>query len=48
MRINLQLVSGVLCQEARRFCCKVRFLGQNPKIVGQEFNDLQTPKLSKK
>ena len=31
-----------------RFCRKVRFLGQNPKIGYQEFNDLQTPKLSKK
>ncbi len=32
----------------RRFCRKVRFLGQNPKIWYQEFNELQTPKLSKK
>jgi hypothetical protein len=31
-----------------RFCRKVRFLGQNPKIGYQEFNELQTPKLSKK
>jgi hypothetical protein len=31
----------------RRFCRKVRFLGQNPKIWCQEFNDLQTPELSK-
>jgi hypothetical protein len=31
-----------------RFCRKVRFLGQNPKIGWQEFNDLETPKLSKK
>ena len=30
------------------FCRKVRFLGQNPKIGCQEFNDLETPKLSKK
>src|SRR5882724_3143481 len=30
------------------FCRKVRFLGQNPKIGCQEFNDLQTHKLSKK
>ena len=30
------------------FCRKVRFLGQNPKIGCHEFNDLQTPKLSKK
>jgi putative transposase len=33
---------------SRRFCRKVRFLGQNPKIGWQEFNDLETPKLSKK
>src|SRR5437899_7453361 len=26
------------------FCRKVRFLGQNPKIGCQEFNDLETPK----
>jgi len=25
------------------FCRKVRFLGQNPKIGYQEFNELQTP-----
>jgi hypothetical protein len=31
-----------------RFCRKVRFLGQNPKIGCQEFNNLQTHKLSKK
>jgi DDE domain len=31
-----------------RFCRKVRFLGQNPKIECREFNDLQTAKLSKK
>jgi hypothetical protein len=30
------------------FCRKVRFLGQNPKIGRQEFNGLQTHKLSKK
>src|SRR5438094_3798938 len=30
------------------FCRKVRFLGQNPKIGYQEFNELQTPQLSKK
>ena len=30
------------------FCRKVRFLGQNPKIGCQEFNNLQTHKLSKK
>src|SRR5262249_52101733 len=30
------------------FCRKVRFLGQNPKIGYQKFNDLQTPELSKK
>src|SRR6266849_217769 len=33
---------------ANRFCRKARFLGQNPKIWCQEFNDLQTPNLSKK
>ena len=31
-----------------RFCRKVRFLGQNPKIGYQKFNDLQTAKTSKK
>jgi hypothetical protein len=31
-----------------RFCRKVQFWGQNPKIGCQAFNDLQTPKLSKK
>jgi len=31
-----------------RFCRKVRFLGQNPKIGYQKFNDLQTAKISKK
>ena len=36
------------CSAARRFCRKVRFLGQNPKIGYQKFNDLQTAKLSKK
>ena len=30
------------------FCRKVRFLGQNPKIGYQKFNDLQTAKLSQK
>jgi len=30
------------------FCRKVRFLGQNPKIGYQKFNDLQTAKISKK
>ena len=30
------------------FCRKVRFLGQNPKIGYQKFNNLQTAKLSKK
>jgi hypothetical protein len=30
------------------FCRKVRFLGQNPKIGYQEFNELQTLKCSKK
>jgi hypothetical protein len=30
------------------FCRKVRFLGQNPKIGYQKFNDLQTAKLLKK
>ena len=35
-------------QLAGRFCRKVRFLGQNPKIGYQKFNDLQTAKLSKK
>jgi RNA-directed DNA polymerase len=30
------------------FCRKFQFSGQNPKIGYQKFNDLQTPKLSKK
>ena len=30
------------------FCRKVRFLGQNPKIGYQKFNDIQTAKTSKK
>jgi uncharacterized membrane protein YeaQ/YmgE (transglycosylase-associated protein family) len=30
------------------FCRKFQFWGQNPKIGYQKFNDLQTPKLSKK
>ena len=30
------------------FCRKARFLGQNPKIGCQKFNDFQTPELSKK
>jgi predicted nucleic acid-binding protein len=30
------------------FCRKVRFLGQNPKIGYQKFNDLQSAKISKK
>ena len=34
--------------QIRGFCRKVRFLGQNPKIGYQKFNDLQTAKLSKK
>jgi hypothetical protein len=32
----------------QRYCRKVRFLGQNPKIGYQKFNDLQNAKLSKK
>src|SRR2546428_4293506 len=40
------LVSGLW--RFLRFCRKVRFLGQNPKIECREFNDLQTAKLSKK
>jgi hypothetical protein len=35
-------------EKSSLLCCKVRFLGQNPKIGYQEFNDLQIPKLSKK
>jgi hypothetical protein len=35
-------------QEFQGFCRKVRFLGQNPTIGYQKFNDLQTAKLSKK
>ena len=33
-------------KEERGYCRKVRFLGQNPKIGCQKFNDLQTAKLS--
>src|SRR2546428_4709884 len=40
------LVSGLW--RFLRFCRKVRFLGQNPKIECREFNDLQTARLSKK
>ena len=36
------------CGHHLRFCRKVRFLGQNPKIGYQKFNDLQTAKISKK
>jgi hypothetical protein len=36
-----------IAEDFARFCRKVRFLGQNPKIWCQEFNDLQTPNLSK-
>ena len=39
---------GHLAPQAARFCRKVRFLGQNPKIGYQKFNDLQTAKLSQK
>ena len=35
-------------QQPAGFCRKVRFLGQNPKIGYQKFNDLQTAKLSQK
>jgi len=35
-------------EQSHRFCRKVRFLGQNPKIEYQEFNELQTLKRSKK
>jgi hypothetical protein len=35
-------------REPGGFCRKIRFLGQNPKVECQEFNDLQTHKLSKK
>jgi hypothetical protein len=38
----------VMLTNCFRFCRKVRFLGQNPKIRCQEFNGLETPKLSKK
>ena len=43
-------VQPVFCPSLRLegFCRKVRFLGQNPKIGYQKFNDLQTAKLSKK
>ena len=40
--------TGVIWLAYIRFCRKVRFLGQNPKIGYQKFNDLQTAKLSKK
>src|SRR5262245_60218418 len=38
----------LVCKHAHWFCRKVRFLGQNPKIGYQKFNDLQTAKISKK
>ena len=41
-------LEGERKQVTVRFCRKVRFLGQNPKIECREFNDLQTAKLSKK
>src|SRR6266446_4800014 len=44
--VKRHLVSGLW--RFLRFCRKVRFLGQNPKIEYREFNDLQTAKLSKK
>ena len=34
--------------QCMRFCRKVRFFGQNPKILCHEFNDLQTQERSKK
>ena len=40
---HLPLVLGVL-----RVLSQSSIFGQNPKIWCQEFNDLQTPKLSKK
>ena len=39
---------GALKLGERGFCRKVRFLGQNPKIGYQKFNDLQSAKISKK
>jgi len=45
---NITSVTRTCIQLSLRFCRKVRFLGQNPKIGCQEFNDLETPKLSKK
>src|SRR5262245_33389704 len=41
-------MNGTALRQKNRFCRKVRFLGQNPKIGCQKFNDLQTAKLSKK
>ncbi len=35
-------------EQSQQFCRKVRSLGQNLKIVYQELNGLQTPKISKK
>src|SRR5205085_2151133 len=43
-----QAITFVGSERNQRFCRKVRFLGQNPKVGCQEFNELQTPKLSKK
>src|SRR6266849_4227024 len=41
IRANLQGVASLILSQSSIF-------GQNPKIGCQEFNDLQTPKLSKK
>ena len=43
-----KIVMRKRCSRGEGFCRKVRFLGQNPKIGCQKFNDLQTHKLSKK
>ena len=48
MKMGLYARVSTHDQQTLGFCRKVRFLGQNPKIGCQEFNDLQTPKLSKK
>src|SRR5262245_47585060 len=46
--VTMTDTNGTALRQKNRFCRKVRFLGQNPKIGYQQFNDLQTAKLSKK
>ncbi len=43
----IQSLKGLTVRE-KRVLSQISILGQNPKIGYQKFNDLQTPKLSKK